>query len=224
MTTVTAKAGPKLQSIQRLPAYLGVLRRMLEAKREFVSTTHLAEALHLPAIVIRKDLQMTGITGTPRVGFDLRFLLSSIEAYLGWNNTKDVFLVGVHGFGEALLSFDGFRTAGMNIVVGFDSHHELFPEGIRGKPVFPIEKLPDLAGRMHISIAILCVPDAAAQATAELLAGSGIRAIWDFTTPRLSLPDEIIVQKSGLISDLAVLSKRLRERDQMTSAREGATV
>ncbi|HEY9070092.1 MAG TPA: redox-sensing transcriptional repressor Rex [Candidatus Ozemobacteraceae bacterium] len=224
MAMVTAKAGPKLQSVQRLPAYLGILRGMLAEGREFVSTSHLADVLKLPAIVIRKDLQMTGITGTPRVGFDLRFLVAAIEQFLGWNNTKDVFLVGVRGFGEALLTFDGFRTAGMDVVAGFDRQPELFPEGVRGKPVFPIARLGDLARRMHISIAILTVPDADAQETAELLATAGIRAIWDFTTPRLCLPDEIIVQKAGLISELAVLSKRLRERGLTATAEEGHSV
>jgi len=220
----TAKSSPKLQSIQRLPAYLGILRQMLGAGREFVSTTHIADALHLPAIVIRKDLQLTGVSGTPRVGFDLRFLISSIEAYLGWNNTKDIFLVGVRGFGEALLAFDGFRVAGLQIVAGFDKHASDFPAGIRGKPVFPISKIGNLVERMHVAIAVLTVPDIDAQEAAELLVASGIKAIWDFTTPRLQLPDEIIVQKAGLISELAVLSKRIRERDQQIPAEEGKTV
>ena len=56
------------------------------------------------------------------------------------------------------------------------------------------------------------VPPEAAQATAELMAASGIRAIWNFAPITLDVPDEIIVENVELYASLAIFSRKLEER------------
>ena len=51
-----------------------------------------------------------------------------------------------------------------------------------------LEKLPDLAERMHVLIGIITVPAPEAQAVADLMVAGGIRAIWNFAPIRLRVP------------------------------------
>ena len=51
---------------------------------------------------------------------------------------------------------------------------------VNEKEVFHISKLPNLAERLSVEIAILTVPREFAQKTADFLAQSNIKYIWNF--------------------------------------------
>jgi redox-sensing transcriptional repressor len=159
---------------------------------------------------VRKDLSITGINGKPRVGYQVAELIQAIEEFLGWRNATDAFLVGAGHLGAALLGFDRFPDLGLRIVAAFDTDPAKIGAVIHGKEVLSMEKLPDLAFRMHIHIGVLTVPARAAQESTDILIGSGIRAIWNFTAARLDAPDDCVVENVDLSSSFAVLSARLR--------------
>src|SRR5512135_127531 len=108
-----------LPSIRRLPLYLRFLKQLRSRGREVVSCTHISRELGLVSTQVRKDLAMTGIVGKPKVGYDVPALVSAIEGFLGWNNSRDAFVVGVGGLGSALMGYEGFTQYGLNIVAGF---------------------------------------------------------------------------------------------------------
>jgi redox-sensing transcriptional repressor len=198
-----------LPSIKRLPIYLNMLRLMQVKGRPVVSCTHIADDLHLDPTQVRKDLAITGIIGRPKVGYQVPELIQSIEAFLGWKKANEAFLVGVGNLGSALLGYEGFAHLGLKIIAAFDSHPEKAGKTIHGREVFPLEQLPSLASRMHVHIGVLTVPASAAQSAADVLIGSGIRAIWNFTATRLDAPPDTIVENVELASSLAVLSSKL---------------
>jgi redox-sensing transcriptional repressor len=72
--------------------------------------------------------------------------------------------------------------------------------------VLPIEKLPELAQRMHVSIGIIAVPEEAAQAVADLMVAAGITAIWNFSPRALTAPEHVVIQNEDLSSGFAVLT------------------
>lgn len=41
-----------------------------------------------------EDLAITGVVGKPKVGYQIPELITAIKEFLGWNNTRDAFLVG----------------------------------------------------------------------------------------------------------------------------------
>lgn len=200
-----------LPTVRRLPVYLAILRDLHERGTEQVSATYIATELGLESIQVRKDLAHTGIVGKPGVGFTIVDLIEKIEAFLGWDNTTDAFLVGAGSLGTALLGYTGFKRYGLNIAAAFDADPEKVGQSIHGKRVLPMEKLGDLTGRMHIHMAILTVPAEAAQGVADTLVAAGIRAIWNFTAVSLKVPPQVIVQNTELSSELAVLSVMLAE-------------
>ncbi|MEG2076103.1 MAG: winged-helix domain-containing protein, partial [Victivallaceae bacterium] len=62
----------KLPSIRRMPTYLHKLSEMRKAGVSIVATPELAKYMNLEAIVVRKDLALTGVTGQPGVGYKVK--------------------------------------------------------------------------------------------------------------------------------------------------------
>lgn len=207
-------------TLRRLPRYYHVLQRLQDAGHEVVSASLLAESLDIHPTQIRKDLAMTGSQGKPKVGHRISDLLTSIEAFLNWNNRSEAFLVGAGSLGTALLNYPGFQKAGITIVAAFDANPRKIGKKLHGVPVLPMEKFENLARRMHITIGILTVPEEAAQATADLMVRGGIEAIWDFSTAPLAVPPSVIVERVELYASLAVINRKLAQRRRALAALE----
>jgi redox-sensing transcriptional repressor len=221
MTPELPKIAP-LPSVRRLPSYLRFLQTLKARGREVVSCTHIGEELGLVSTQVRKDLAVTGIVGKPKVGYSVPELILAIQAFLGWQNVSDAFLVGAGSLGSALMGYEGFKEYGLNLVAAFDVDEKKVGVEIHGKQVFPLEKLHDLVARMHVLIGVLAVPAGAAQDAAQYMVLSGIRAIWNYTPVQLEVPDSVIVEDVKLSASLAVLSSRLAEmlRTEAAAKRE----
>lgn len=198
-------------TLLRLPLYHRVLKGFAEAGQQHVSCTQIAGVLRLDPTQVRKDLSVTSIVGKPKVGYEVPALIDAIEDYLGWKNTTEAFLVGAGSLGTALLGYKGFKEYGLDIVAAFDSAPEKIGLQVHGKEVLPLDRLPDLAERLHILIGVMTVSAQAAQDVANLMVLSGIRAIWNFTPVRLEVPEGVIVENVQLSASLSVLSRKLAE-------------
>ncbi|HOI56396.1 MAG TPA: redox-sensing transcriptional repressor Rex [Phycisphaerae bacterium] len=208
-------------TLRRLPAYHRFLKILAARGRPVVSCTHIATELGLDPTQVRKDIQVTGIVGKPRVGYLVPELIDAIETFLGWKNSTDAFLVGVGHLGTALLGYGGFREYGLNIVAAFDKSPEKIGTQVHGREVQSVDSMAELAQRMHILIGILTVPADSAQDLADLLVFGGIRAVWNFTPVKLHLPPAIIVENVQLSASLAVLSNKLAESLKADVPQEG---
>ncbi|MDD5129628.1 MAG: redox-sensing transcriptional repressor Rex [Candidatus Omnitrophica bacterium] len=196
--------------LRRLPVYYQYLKKIVQDRPvEYISCTRISEDLNTLAIQVRKDLEITGAEGRPKVGYKVAEVIKAIENFLGWNNTTEAYLVGTGNLGSALLGYQGFKDYGLNIVAAFDSSPEKIGKEIRGKKVLSVKKLPEMIKRMGIKIGILAAPAAPAQELANMMVEAGIKAIWNFAPVKISVPEGIIVQHENLASSLAVLSKRL---------------
>ena len=77
-------------TIRRYPAYLRVIRDLMSAGEENISSAVVAEQLGLDPVLTRKDLAMAGVPGRPRRGYPARKLADAIERALGWNKGWNV--------------------------------------------------------------------------------------------------------------------------------------
>lgn len=201
-----------LPTIRRLPMYFSLLQKAAQEGQKSVSSSQLAAALGLEPIQVRKDLEAIGVTGQPRVGFPVAELIQAIESFLGWDNTTDAFIIGAGHLGTALAGYRGFENRGLNVVALFDNDPRKVGQSIHGKEVLHIDKLANLANRLHVHIAILTVPAEAAASVAQLAIDAGIQAIWNFTPAKLTVPEGIILERVDLAASLAVLSSKLAAR------------
>jgi redox-sensing transcriptional repressor len=196
-------------TLKRLPLYHRFLKEWQAAGHETVSCPDIGLDLDLDPTQVRKDLEAVGIVGRPRIGYLLKNVTEELERFLGWNNINDAFLVGAGSMGSALLGYRKFEQCGLKIVTAFDLDPSKIGARIHGKHVLALDKLPNLAQRMHILIGIITVPAAEAQAVADLMVAGGVRAIWNFAPIRLHAPEHVIVHNEDLYCSLAALSQKL---------------
>ncbi|HOW54609.1 MAG TPA: redox-sensing transcriptional repressor Rex [Syntrophorhabdaceae bacterium] len=197
-------------TLRRLPVYYQYLKKIKDEKKgDFISCTQIGNDLSILPIQVRKDLEVTEAVGKPKLGYGIEELITVIGDFLGWNNTKDAYLVGVGHLGTALLGFERFREHGLNIIAAFDIDAEKIGQTVHGVRVFHIKKLPDMVKRMGIKIGILTTPAYSAQDLTDNMVKAGIKAIWNFSPEKVNVPPGIIVQHENLAASLVVLSKKL---------------
>lgn len=205
-----------LPTIKRLPSYLHVIEHANKEGKQYISGTVIADELELEPIQVRKDLAVTGIVGKPRIGFPVPELIEAIHNFLHWNKDHNAIILGAGNLGTALMGYIEFRRRGMNIVAAFDPDKEKIGRTINGTEVYSLNQMQAKVEQLHVDIAILTVPSAQAQAVADLLVKSGIKAIWNFTNVKLKVPPDVIVQKEDLSSGYAVLSVKMRVHNSHT--------
>lgn len=203
-----------LSTIRRLPIYLHYLKS-LDVSQPNISATQIAGALNLGEVQVRKDLASISCGGKPKVGYEVDKLIRELESYLGANDENSAVIVGVGRLGQALLEYDGFEQFGLEIVAGFDVREELFGKSIGGKPIFDEKQIASYVSDNGIAMAIITVPAVYAQATADKLIESGIKAIWNFSPTHIVVPDSVVVKNENLAASLAVLSKQLKEKNKL---------
>jgi redox-sensing transcriptional repressor len=205
------ETGVPQATLRRLPVYLHLLRRHRDEGAQQVSCSDIGRELNLDPTQVRKDMEVTGTVGRPRVGFNVAALIDAIEDFLGWNKVNEAFLVGAGNLGTALLGYERLKNYGVHIVAAFDADPTLIGKEIFGRQVLSVQRLGDLVARMHVLIGIITVPGQHAQAVADMMVAAGIRAIWNFAPASLRLPKHVIVQNEELYYSLAALSRKLAD-------------
>ena len=195
--------------LKRLPIYLSYLKSLTAEDSPYISATALAAALDMGEVQVRKDLAMVSDGGRPKIGYNRETLISDLEEFLGYNNTNEAVLVGAGKLGRALLGYTGFAEYGLNIVAAFDNNPSLTEHAENGKPILPLEQLPQICSRQHILMGIITVPASHAQQVCDLMIANGIQAIWNFAPVHLDVPSHILVQYEDMATSFAVLSKHL---------------
>ena len=198
-----------IPSIQRLPIYLRFLKEQRHLGETGVSCTQIADELGQLSVQVRKDLAITGISGRPKVGYQIDDLINSIEVFLGWDKTTRAFLVGAGSLGSAILGYKGFTSFGLQFVAAFDIDPNKLGKIIHSCQVHHIDEMVGLGFGKKIDIGILTVPANAAQSVANLLVDVGVKGIWNYTPIRLDLPDHVACEQVKLSASFAVLSRTM---------------
>lgn len=199
-------------TLQRLPAYLQLLKRMQQSGATNVSCNDIAGELSLNPVSVRKDLAAVSSSGgRPKIGYVLDTLILDVEKYLGYARTHQAVLVGVGHLGGALLAYPGFAAYGVEILAAFDHSRTLIGSRIAGKPILDVANISQWCRNHRIEIGVLTVPASAAQSACDALIAGGVRGIWNFAPTHLHVPRGILVQSEDMAIPLAMLSKHLEQ-------------
>jgi redox-sensing transcriptional repressor len=194
------------ETLLRLPKYYEYLKAADKEGAGSISSTKIAEEMHLNSVLVRKDLAMiSSVSGKPRIGFNIKDLIEDMENFLGYNNLSEALLVGVGSLGRALLSYEGFKEYGLNIVMAFDIDDDIVGEKVNGIKIFHIDKLEYLAKRLKIKMGIIATPKQSAQAICDRMIDAGILAIWNFAPVHLTVPKDVVLKDENLAASLALL-------------------
>jgi redox-sensing transcriptional repressor len=178
---------------------------------------------------IRKDISYLGgekgginaVLGSS-AGYNPETLVPAIRQALGVGGRRRICVVGLGRLGSAYLNFRALVPAGdgkggdgpgeqteFELIAGFDTNVNRVEILKSPVPLYPAYKMGEVISRFAIELALLCVPEGAAQPAAEKLAAAGIRGIINFAPVVLRLPPEVAVRNVYVIDELRALAVKL---------------
>jgi redox-sensing transcriptional repressor len=187
--------------VQRLSQYKNAVYRFKSLGFLKIFSDYLAEAVGVTSAQVRKDFSLFGICGNKRGGYQIDALIEKLNDILGKNELQKVIIVGAGSLGTALTKYKNFEKEGIKIEAAFD----IDPSKLNARlpvPVLPIEKMDQFVRENRIKIAILCIPDVAAQQILENLSHAGVKGVLNFAPIQLKAPDACIINNVNLEVEL----------------------
>ena len=188
-------------SILRLSKYKNSLFRFKDLGFVKIFSNYLADAVGVTAAQVRKDFSLFGISGNKRGGYTIDSLIEKLNEILGKNILQRAVLVGAGNIGQALLKYKGFEKEGLRILAAFD----IDPSKIKrfaDTPVLPLLEMSDFVKSNNVKIAVISVPEVAAQAAFEELRAAGVKGFLNFAPIRLRSDDTCVVNNVNLEHEL----------------------
>jgi redox-sensing transcriptional repressor len=197
-----------------LPISHKVLKRFLQYRQCLIKfqrlgfrkvfSYNLGEEAGVTAEQVRKDFSLFSIKGSKRGGYDIDYLLNSINDIFKQNGERPVILVGMGNIGLALINYPGFKENKINIVAGFDLDPSKYSRKL-AIPVYPPDMIPEIVIKYGIKTAIIAVPEIAGQEICDRLVSAGIKGILNFSPILLRVPDDMVVNYVNLRNELETL-------------------
>ncbi|MEV3965662.1 redox-sensing transcriptional repressor Rex [Nocardia sp. NPDC050193] len=214
VTTRTLQKGIPQATVARLATYLRVLALLTDDGVAIVSSEELAVAAGVNSAKLRKDLSFLGPNGVRGVGYDVARLRARIEDVLGLSGGHRVVLVGAGNLGRALVGYRGFRRRGFAVVGVFDNDPEVIGRDVEGLRVRDAAGLTDGIAVLRPTIAVIAVPDDAAQQVCDELVAAGVQSILSFALCPLTAPPGVELRRVDLAVEMQMLSfERVRNAD-----------
>ena len=154
---------------------------------------------------MRKDLSYFGEFGRRGLGYDVGQLKTHIRDILGVQRQRPTIVVGVGHLGSALARYPGFGSHGFQIVGLYDAEPRRVGQRLAGLTIRGMHELHLAVPELGAEIALLTVPEQAAQEVAERVVAVGIRAIVNFAPVLLNLPEEVNLRNVDLARELETL-------------------
>ena len=150
--------------IRRLPRYFRYLRELLAAGIMRISSSELAERMHVTASQIRQDLNCFGGFGQQGYGYNVKYLYGEISKILGVDRCFSAIIVGVGNLGRALINTPMFEKRGVTVKGLFDVSPEVVGTVYDKFTVRHIDEIHDFCRTNGVDIAILTLPNRACAA------------------------------------------------------------
>ncbi len=199
--------------IRRLPRYYRYLDDLHLKGSIRISSSVLGEKMGITASQIRQDLSCFGEFGQQGYGYNVDELRREIGRILGVDKSHRIIVVGVGNLGRALIQNFHFNDAGFLLEAAFDVSPDLAGAEVAGVPVLNVTELERFVPAHKPDVAVLTLPQSAAQQMADRLIGLGVRGFWNFTNVELSSQAENVRFEDVHFADsLLTLSYRITER------------
>lgn len=200
--------------IRRLPRYYRYLDELHSRGVVRISSNTLGKRMGVTASQIRQDLSCFGEFGQQGYGYNIMELRSEIGHILGVDEPRRLILIGAGHLGHALLQSFDFAQGGFRLDTAFDVSSALIGTSINGVAVRSMDELDAYCAANRPAVAVLTIPKAAAQETADRLVALGVRGIWNFTNVELSAGDGVSIENVHFADSLLTLSYRIAKRPE----------
>lgn len=192
--------------IRRLTTYLQTLKHMAELGKTVASSAEIGRWTGVSPAQFRKDLSYFGEFGRQGLGYDVGFLRDQIERILKSDQDWHIVLVGAGALGHALMNYQAFQEGHFQIVAVFDNDPAKIGTFVGQREILPPERLAAVIAERHIDIAILAVPAAAAQQTADALVACGVRSLLSYAPITITVPRGVHVRYIDPVASLQTMT------------------
>ncbi|RJP58769.1 MAG: redox-sensing transcriptional repressor Rex [Candidatus Auribacter fodinae] len=193
-------------TIKRLSLYCKELRVLSNEGMEVVLSKDLANRLDLNPTQVRKDLSYFGKFGRRKRGYDVSELLANLSEILGITTDNKIGIFGLGNLGRALLNFKGFSVRGFYVAALFDVDPAKIGSTLFGKQCYALSDAQEIVKKEGIKIAVLAVPDGAAQDVMDVILGCGIKSILNFTQRHVVVPEDVMIRSVDFTDKLELLA------------------
>jgi redox-sensing transcriptional repressor len=181
----------------RLSQYLRVLTQAKKMGKERISSQEVSEYTNINATQIRRDLSGFGKFGKRGVGYNVDALAGEIRKILRTQGQHNIALFGAGRLGQAIANSSVFADHGFNIAVAFDTDPAKVGQRIDSLEVSAYERLAEVIREKNIIVAVLAVPQEAAQQIADDVVGAGVKIIFNYTDALLHVPQDVTVHTTS---------------------------
>ncbi len=135
-----------------------------------------------------------GYNGSPKRGYDIRELAESIGVFLDSPTGQGAALVGIGNLGMAIMSYFAGRRPKLSIVAAFDIDPYKVNRVIMGCRCYHQSQMGEIIAAQDISLGVITVPAAEAQAIADQMVRAGVRGILNFAPVPLRVQADVYVE------------------------------
>lgn len=215
-----AKNEVSITVIRRLPIYYRYLGELLDKGVNRISSQELSNLTGYTASQIRQDLNNFGGFGQQGYGYNVEELYNELEKILGLDREYNVVITGAGNLGHAIYYYRGFKRAGFNIIGVFDINPDNTRHAKRNMDVRPLDELEDFIKENKVEIGIITTSKEIAQEVADIYVRAGIKAIWNFATIDLIVPEDVTLESVRLSESLFTLSYFLKRNEGLKKEAE----
>ncbi|MCP5103690.1 MAG: redox-sensing transcriptional repressor Rex [bacterium] len=183
-----------LRVIQRISFYYEALLKLNLADDAYISSKKLEEITGVSCNQVRQDFFYLGISiGKQKKGYQVKKLFKELKKILSIDRGADVIVIGAGRLGRALSEYKLFKVRNINVKALFDIKPELVGTSVilKGEEIniYHTDELEAyLKEYPNVKIALLSVPEVAAQTTLDQLVSYGVQGIVNFAPRILKLP------------------------------------
>jgi len=191
-----------VHTIERLSRYRRLLETLAAGGRVSVHSHVLADMACVTPSQVRRDMMSLGCSGSPSRGYLVPEVVAAVDRLLNGDVQQQAVIVGLGNLGRAILTYLNGRLRNLTIAAAFDSDPQKTGRVIGGCRCLGMDLLEETIASRGILAAILAVPAAAAQETADRLVAAGIRGILNYAPVPLRLPGCVFVDHRDMATAL----------------------
>lgn len=179
------------EQLVRITRYYRALNRLRTIGLDKVFAHNLADAAGVSPAIVRKDFSQLAIHGQKRGGYEITDLIGVLGSLLGKGDPQNCIIVGCGRIGKALIHYTGFEPDGIRIVAGFDNDPNVYTDSSSPIPLYSLNRLDEIVSALKVKVAVITVPEVAAQESYDRLLKAGVRGILNFSQVTLKpVPQE----------------------------------
>jgi redox-sensing transcriptional repressor len=195
-----------INTVHRLVVYRKILQDLIYKGERRILSKELAQMAACSAEQVRSDLMFIKYNGRPYHGYNIQELEFSIGKYLDNPAGIRAAIIGFGRLGSLIYDYCWWNVPNLSTVCCFDVDESKIKTDPPRDKFYLMDDFERVTKMENLNIAILTVPSEIAQKVADRIVSAGINLIINYTTTRLVMKADVLVDDLNLLVSLDKLS------------------